>query len=190
MISVKKINNLDKGDKIVLTSGSIFEATMPRTKGVKQIFVRQDPEEFRNDNVIFTELINDDLSIKRTKSKIKKIIFKNGKEINTLENNQKKKNNKKVKFHVHADNSFDELSIDELYDLIDVDGLFETAKQLKETILENNKDNKKTQKKIEESFKELEESYNELKKMKEESKKTKALDNLITDLLEELKSDE
>lgn len=58
-----KLSDLNRGDRLILKSGAIFEASVPKTKGVNQIFVRINPEEDNNGLLITSNQLNEDFSL-------------------------------------------------------------------------------------------------------------------------------
>lgn len=195
-----KLSDLNRGDRLILKSGAIFEASVPKTKGVNQIFVRINPEEDNNGLLITSNQLNEDFSLNDIWSKndngdyIVEVRLANGKsyQIDNKEENEESE----------EDYSTEDLllnnTLEALKGLIKVEEIaFEGIKEGYEDGKISKKEydeNEKIHKRIHKKYKEVNKGFEIKDKLNELEKKVSNLDEdeiipdeITNDLIEILK---
>lgn len=196
-----KLSDLNRGDRLILKSGAIFEASVPKTKGVNQIFVRINPEEDDNGLIIASNQLNEDFSLNdlwsrnNSEDRVVEVRLANGKSYQV--DNKEEDDNEEEKCSM-ADFLQDSNAIEALKGLMEVEGiLFEDIKEKYEDGKISKKEydeNKKIHKRINEKYKEINKGYeiknklNELKnKVNNLDKNEPVPDEITDDLIEVIK---
>ena len=203
-----KLSDLNRGDRLILKNGAIFEASVPKTKGVNQIFVRINPEEDDNGLIIASNQLNEDFSLNGLWSRndsedyIVEVRLTNGKsyQIDNKEDDDNEEEDCSVKLEKcsMADLWQDSNAIEALKGLMEVEEiLFEDIKEKYENGKISKKEydeNKKIHKRINEKYKEINKGYKIKSKLNELKKKVNDLDEnepvpdeITDDLIEVLK---
>lgn len=192
-----KLSDLNKGDRLVLRNGAIFEASVPKTKGVNQIFVRINPEEDDKGLLIASNQLNEDFSLNDIWSKndngkdIVEVRLANGK---SYQIDNKEKNEEDYSTEDLLRNS----TLEALKGLMKVEEIafegikeeYENGKISKKEYDENEKIHKRIHKKYKEVNKgfEIKDKLNELKeKVNNLDEDEPVPDEIINDLIEILK---
>lgn len=192
-----KLSDLNRGDRLILKSGAIFEALVPKTKGVNQIFVRINPEEDNNGLLIISNQLNEDFSLNDIWSKndngddIVEVRLANGK---SYQIDNKEKNEEDYSTEDLLRNS----TLEALKGLMKVEEIafegikenYENGKISKKEYDENEKIHKRIHKKYKEVNKgfEIKDKLNELeKKVNDLDEDEIVSDEITNDLIEILK---
>lgn len=192
-----KLSDLNRGDRLILKSGAIFEASVPKTKGVNQIFVRINPEEGDNGLLITSNQLNEDFSLNDIWSKndsgddIVEVRLANGK---SYQIDNKEKNEEDCSTEDLLLNS----TLEALKGLIKVEEIaFEGIKEEYENGKISKKEydeNEKIHKRIHKKYKEVNKGFEIKDKLNELQKKVNDLDEdeivpdeITNDLIEVLK---
>lgn len=193
-----KLSDLNKGDRLVLRNGAIFEASVPKTKGVNQIFVRINPEEDDKGLLIASNQLNEDFSLNDIWSKndngddIVEVRLANGK---SYQIDNKEKNEEDYSTEDLLRNS----TLEALKGLMKVEEIafegikegYENGKISKKEYDENEKIHKRIHKKYKEINKgfEIKDKLNELEKKVNDLDKDEIVPDEITDDLIEILKD-
>ena len=187
-----KLSDLNRGDRLILKNGAIFEASVPKTKGVNQIFVRINPEEDDNGLLITSNQLNEDFSLNGLWSRIDsedyivEVRLANGKSYQI--DNKENIDNEEEDCSVELENcSIEDLlqnsgTIEALEKLISIEEVaFEDIKSK----YENGKISKKEYTENERLHKNIHERYRAFSKGIEIKKKLEELEKKVNDLDEE-----
>lgn len=193
-----KLSDLNRGDRLILKSGAIFEASVPKTKGVNQIFVRINPEEDNNGLLITSNQLNEDFSLNNLwhrndeEDYIVEVRLANGK---SYQVDNKEKNEEDYSTEDLLRNS----TLEALKGLMKVEEIaFEGIKEEYENGKISKKEydeNEKIHKRIHKKYKEVNKGFEIKDKLNELEKKVKDLDedeivpDEITDTLMEVLKD-
>ena len=193
-----KLSDLNRGDRLILKSGAIFEASVPKTKGVNQIFVRINPEEDNNGLLITSNQLNEDFSLNNLwhrndeEDYIVEVRLANGK---SYQIDNKEKNEEDYSTEDLLRNS----TLEALKGLMKVEEIaFEGIKEEYENGKISKKEydeNEKIHKRIHKKYKEVNKGFEIKDKLNELEKKVKDLDedeivpDEITDTLMEVLKD-
>lgn len=193
-----KLSDLNRGDRLILKSGAIFEASVPKTKGVNQIFVRINPEEDNNVLLITSNQLNEDFSLNNLwhrndeEDYIVEVRLANGK---SYQIDNKEKNEEDYSTEDLLRNS----TLEALKGLMKVEEIaFEGIKEEYENGKISKKEydeNEKIHKRIHKKYKEVNKGFEIKDKLNELEKKVKDLDedeivpDEITDTLMEVLKD-
>lgn len=192
-----KLSDLNKGDRLVLRNGAIFEASVPKTKGVNQIFVRINPEEDDKGLLIASNQLNEDFSLNDIWSKndsgddIVEVRLANGKNYQV---DNKEENEEDYSTEDLLQNS----TLEALKGLMKVEEIaFEGVKEKYENGKISKKEydeNEKIHKRIHKKYKEINKGFEIKDKLNELEKKVSDLDEdeivpdeITDDLIEVLK---
>lgn len=195
-----KLSDLSKGDRLVLRNGAIFEASVPKTKGVNQIFVRINPEEDDKGLLIASNQLNEDFSLNDIWSKndngddIVEVRLANGKSYQ-IDN---KEENEESEEDYSTEDLLRNSTLEALKGLMKVEEIafegikeeYENGKISKKEYDENEKIHKRIHKKYKEVNKgfEIKDKLNELeKKVNDLDKNEPVPDEITNDLIEVLK---
>lgn len=196
-----KLSDLNRGDRLILKSGAIFEASVPKTKGVNQIFVRINPEEDNNGLLIASNQLNEDFSLNSLWSRdnsedyIVEVRLANGKsyQIDNKEDDDNEEEDCSITDLLQDSNAIEALekliSIEEVA-FEDIKSKYENGKISKKEYTEN----KRLHKSIHERYKAFSKGIELKKKIEELEKKVNDLDKnepvpdeIMDDLMEVLK---
>lgn len=195
-----KLSDLNKGDRLVLRNGAIFEASVPKTKGVNQIFVRINPEEDDKGLLIASNQLNEDFSLNDIWSKndngddIVEVRLANGKSYQV----DNKEENEESEEDYSTEDLLRNSTLEALKGLMKVEEIafegvkeeYENGKISKKEYDENEKIHKRIHKKYKEVNKgfEIKDKLNELeKKVNDLDKNEPVPDEITNDLIEVLK---
>lgn len=192
-----KLSDLNKGDRLVLRNGAIFEASVPKTKGVNQIFVRINPEEDDKGLLIASNQLNEDFSLNDIWSKndngddIVEVRLANGKsyQIDNKEENEEDYSTEDLLLNSTLEALKGLMKVEE----IAFEGIkeeYENGKISKKEYDENEKIHKRIHKKYKEVNKgfEIKDKLNELEKKVNNLDEDEIIpDEITNDLIEVLK---
>ena len=195
-----KLSDLNKGDRLVLRNGAIFEASVPKAKGVNQIFVRINPEEGDNGLIIASNQLNEDFSLNDIWSKndngddIVEVRLANGKSYQV----DNKEENEESEEDYSTEDLLRNSTLEALKGLIKVEEIafegikeeYENGKISKKEYDENEKIHKIIHKKYKEVNKgfEIKDKLNELEKKVNDLDEDEIIpDEITNDLIEVLK---
>lgn len=195
-----KLSDLNKGDRLVLRNGAIFEASVPKTKGVNQIFVRINPEEDDDGLIIASNQLNEDFSLNDIWSKndngddIVEVRLANGKSYQV----DNKEENEESEEDYSTEDLLRNSTLEALKGLMKVEEIafegikeeYENGKISKKEYDENEKIHKRIHKKYKEVNKgfEIKDKLNELEKKVNNLDKDEIVpDEITNDLIEVLK---
>lgn len=198
-----KLSDLNKGDRLVLRNGAIFEASVPKTKGVNQIFVRINPEEDDKGLLIASNQLNEDFSLNDIWSKndsgddIVEVRLANGKSYQ-VDNVDNKEENEESKEDYSTEDLLLNSTLEALKGLMKVEEIaFEGIKEEYENGKISKKEydeNEKIHKRIHEKYKGINKGFEIKDKLNELEKKVNNLDEdeiipdeITNDLIEVLK---
>lgn len=195
-----KLSDLNKGDRLVLRNGAIFEASVPKTKGINQIFVRINPEEDDKGLLIASNQLNEDFSLNDIWSKndngddIVEVRLANGKsyQIDNKEENEESEEDYSTE-DLLRNSTFEALKGLMKVEEIAFEGIkeeYENGKISKKEYDENEKIHKRIHKKYKEINKgfEIKDKLNELEKKVSDLDENEIVpDEITNDLIEILK---